>query len=191
MARRRGSKSLIVVIVVLVIWIANRHFPKPSSVRGQTQTQSAAPRFAQGEEFSGQVVAVYDGDTIAVLLDHVQVKIRLYGIDCPEKDQPYGKQAKKFAADAVFKKNVRVVVKDTDRYGRVVGEVFLPDGSCLNHNLLSAGHAWWYRHFAKDELFEQLEGKARKGKIGLWAAPHPLPPWEFRKEKMEAAGRAQ
>ncbi|MFD2960152.1 MULTISPECIES: thermonuclease family protein [Olivibacter] len=96
----------------------------------------------------GKVIRVADGDTITILdSDNTQVRIRLYGIDCPESHHDFGTVAKKFTADHCFQKVVTVEVKDIDRYGRTVGIVLLPDGKNLNKELLKAGLAWHYKHF--------------------------------------------
>ena len=87
---------------------------------------------------NGKVVGVSDGDTITVLQEHIQYKTRLYGIDCPETYQDFGTRAKQFTSKLVFKKQVRVVQKDMDRYGRVVGLVFV-DGICINQEIIRAG----------------------------------------------------
>ncbi len=79
-----------------------------------------------------------DGDTIDVLHNGKSVRVRLYGIDCPEKKQPYGKKAKRFTSDLAFKKIVTVIVKDRDRYGRMIGEVILPNGKSLNRELIKS-----------------------------------------------------
>jgi endonuclease YncB( thermonuclease family) len=81
----------------------------------------------------------------------------------------------------VFGKVVTIKVETIDQYGRTVGEVILPDGRNLNHELVSAGFAWWYREYSKDEILGRLEAEATAAKRGLWADPHPIPPWEFRK----------
>ncbi|MFC1654580.1 thermonuclease family protein [Myxococcota bacterium] len=136
------------------------------------------------EDFTGKVVGVSDGDTIKVLRLGQQVKVRLSGIDCPEKRQPFGKRAKRFTSDLVFAKTVTVKVQDIDRYKRIVGEVILKDGTSLNQELVRAGLAWWYQRYAPDDKqLERLEQLARKNKHGLWADPDPVPPWEFRKKR--------
>ncbi len=89
----------------------------------------------------GQVFGVSDGDTITVLQDNKQYKIRLYGIDCPEKKQAFGQRAKQFTSDQVFSQFVRVVSYDIDRYGRIVGMVY-KGPYCLNEGLLNNGFAW-------------------------------------------------
>ena len=133
-------------------------------------------------EFSGQVVGVVDGDTIDVLHNGKAQRVRLYGIDCPEKKQPYGKKAKWFTSDLAFRKTVTVIVKDHDRYGRTIGEVILPNGKSLNRKLVRAGYAWWYRNYApKDIELMILQKTSRKLNAGLWAGTEPIAPWEFRR----------
>jgi micrococcal nuclease len=132
--------------------------------------------------FEGKVVSVSDGDTIKVLYDGKQVKIRLAAIDCPEKGQPYGQKAKQFTADMVAGKVVKVWETDVDRYGRIVGFVFVGDKN-LNKELLSAGLAWHYKKYSRDPELAKLEFEAKSSKRGLWAEPDPVPPWEWRRDK--------
>ena len=120
-------------------------------------------------------------DTITVLHSGKPERIRLYGIDCPEKRQPFGKRAKQFTSSLVFGKHVRVEEHGRDRYKRTIGEVVLSDGRNVNHELVKAGMCWWYRKYApNNEVLEQLEQEARDAKRGLWAEPDPVPPWEWR-----------
>jgi endonuclease YncB( thermonuclease family) len=135
-------------------------------------------------------VGVSDGDTIKVMREGRTVKVRLHGIDCPEKKQPYGTKAKRFTSDRAFRNEVTVYVKDTDRYGRIVGEVILPGGLSLNKELVYFGLAWWYRKYApNDRTLKALETGARAEKKGLWADKNPIPPWEWR--KMERGRRTK
>lgn len=133
------------------------------------------------EEFSGRVVGVSDGDTITVLSNGEPRKIRLSGIDCPEKSQAFGQQAKAFTADQSFAKDVTVISTGHDRYKRTIGEVYLPDGKNLNNLLLENGYAWWYQRFSHDEHRHELEENAKKLKIGLWSDPRAFAPWDYRK----------
>ena len=126
-------------------------------------------------------MGVADGDTITLLHDGMGERIRLHGIDCPEKRQAFGNRAKQFTSKLVFGTTVTVQVVDRDRYGRTVGEVFLEDGRSLNRELVKAGFAWWYRRYApNDETLAQLEREARGAQRGLWADPHAVPSWEWR-----------
>ncbi|MCX5783443.1 MAG: thermonuclease family protein [Elusimicrobia bacterium] len=140
-------------------------------------------QFCAAGDFSGQVVSVSDGDTIEVLNRGKAERIRLYGIDCPEKSQAYGAKAKDFTSGLVSGKKVYVLAKDKDRYGRIVAEVRLVNGINLNRELVRNGYAWWYRQYAKERVFEKLENEARLAKRGLWKDENPTPPWEYRKEE--------
>jgi len=139
------------------------------------------PSFLYAGSWEGKVVGISDGDTIKVLKDGKQVKIRLASIDCPEKGQPYGQAAKKFTSKMVASKIVKIWETDTDRYGRIVGFVFVGDRN-LNKELLSAGLAWHYKNYSRDPELAKLEFQARSKKIGLWAEPDPMKPWEWRKQ---------
>jgi len=122
------------------------------------------------EEFSGKVVGVSDGDTITVLRNRTSIKVRLHGIDCPEMGQDFGSRAKAFTSELVFGQVVKVVPRDTDRYGRTVADVILADGRILNHELVRAGLAWRYRKYAPDiGTLAELEAAARDAKRGLWS----------------------
>jgi endonuclease YncB( thermonuclease family) len=135
-------------------------------------------------DFSGPVVSVLDGDTLEVLHHQHPERIRLAGIDCPEKGQPYGKHAKQAASDLAFGKEVTVQTHGHDKYKRTIGDVLLPDGMNLNQELVKQGWCWWYRKYAPgDTVLEGLERDAREGRKGLWADPQPVPPWEWRKQR--------
>jgi len=140
------------------------------------------PSFLYAASWEGKVVGISDGDTIKVLKDGKQVKIRLAAIDCPEKSQPYGQKAKQFTADMVAGKIVKIWQTDTDRYGRIVGFVFVGDRN-LNKELLTAGLAWHYKQYSRDPELAKLEFKARSARIGLWSERDPIPPWEYRRLK--------
>ena len=133
----------------------------------------------------GKVVGVADGDTITVLQDSKQYKIRLYGIDTPEKKQGFGQKAKKFTSDMVFRQQVKIVAYDTDRYGRTVGMVYIGK-KCLNEELIKNGYAWVYKKYCSESFCNrwlQLERKARVNKLGLWTYDNPVAPWEIRRGK--------
>ncbi len=137
---------------------------------------------ALAADFTGRVVGVSEGDTITVLSKGKPVRIRLHGIDCPEKRQAFGKRAKQFTSRVVYGKEVRVKDLGQDRYRRTIAEVLLSDGRSLNRELVKAGFAWWYRKYApEDEVLAQLERDARDAKRGLWADAKPIPPWQWRK----------
>ena len=135
------------------------------------------------QTFSGKVVSIKDGDTIEVLYDGKAVRVRLAHVDCPEKGQPYGSNAKTFASDLCFGKVVRVEqTDDPDRYGRLIAEVFSGD-RCLNKELVKAGLAWHFLKYSSDGEYARLEREARSGEIGLWSDPHRIAPWDWRQGK--------
>ena len=133
---------------------------------------------------TGRVVRVADGDTLSVLdQNNKQHKIRLHGIDTPERDQPYGKTAWDALDSMVDGRTVGVVVLGKDSYGRTDGTVYLGDRN-INVAMVAGGHAWWYRYYAPhNRLLEATEEKARSEKRGLWAQPNPVPPWDWRREQ--------
>lgn len=141
------------------------------------------PVAASAASFSGKVVTVLDGDTIDVLNNNIPERIRLNGIDAPEKGMPYGQAAKEYVLDMTALKIVTVLVKDTDQYGRTVGDVILPDGRTLNREIVKAGYAWWFKKYSNDASLGELEEGARVARKGLWRDPVPMPPWDWRVEK--------
>lgn len=135
-------------------------------------------------KITGKVIRVVDGDTIYIQTDKGQVKIRLSGIDCPEREQPYGDKATEFAYEMVMDKTITAIANLADvydRYGRFLGNVIMEDGKSLNEELVAAGLAWHYKYYSNDPVLAELEVKAQEGKLGLWADENPIPPWEWRK----------
>lgn len=140
--------------------------------------------------WSGKVVSVVDGDTIKVLHDGKEEKIRLYGIDAPEKDQAFGQKAKDFTASMVAGKDVDVQGNDTDRFERTVGLVTV-NGKSLNESLVQEGYAWVYSQYCKESFCSSWlreENEARQSKKGMWSDPHIIPPWEYRHPKGQLEG---
>jgi micrococcal nuclease len=135
---------------------------------------------AAAEEFTGRVVGVTDGDTIKVLHANQSETVRLLGVDAPEKRQAYGDRARRFTAELAFDRTVTVHAAGRDRYGRLLGEVVLPNGRSLNQELVRAGYAWWFRKYSRDIRLARLEEEARQDRRGLWADAAPQAPWEYR-----------
>jgi micrococcal nuclease len=139
---------------------------------------------AEAFSFTSPVVGVIDGDTIDILHKGKAQRIRLYGIDCPEKGQPFGKVAKWATSALVFGRTVTVQGHDKDRYKRLVANVLLADETNVNQKLVKDGWCWWYRKYAPDDsVLKALEAEAREANRGLWIEPRPIPPWEWRKRK--------
>jgi len=131
-------------------------------------------------QYSGRVVRIIDGDTIEAVCDGRTDRIRLNGIDCPERRQPFGSRAKKFVSSLVFGQTVTVIVRGRDRYGRTIGDVVLSDGRSLNQELVRAGLAWHYTQYSSDTTLSRLEREARARKEGLWVDARPVAPWDWR-----------
>jgi endonuclease YncB( thermonuclease family) len=135
--------------------------------------------------FTARVVGISDGDTITVVTaSQRSVKIRLHGVDAPEKAQPYGQAAKQTLSNYVFQQRVIVKRQTVDQYGRLVA-VVTPEGKSesANERQLKEGMAWWYKQYAPSNTkFEQLQSEAKTAKRGLWKDENPTPPWEFRRE---------
>jgi len=138
---------------------------------------------AQAATLQGKVVHIADGDTITILTEsNQQVKIRLAGIDTPEKAQPFGNKAKQAVAALTFNKQARVEVETKDRYGRTVGTVFV-NGQNVNAEMIRQGLAWVYRKYTNDQKLYALEEQAKRAKRGLWVSDKPIEPWLWRKGK--------
>ena len=112
-------------------------------------------------DFSGQGVSVLDGDTIEVLHNSRAERIRLNGIDCPEKGQAYGTRAKQAASALVFGKEMTLQTYGKDKYGRTIADVLLPDGTNVNHMLVKDGWCWWYQKYAPENvILAELQRRA-------------------------------
>lgn len=136
------------------------------------------------ETFSVRTIAVLDGDTIEVLHNNRPERIRLNGIDCPEKGQAYGHKAKQAASALVFGKEVMLQTHGRDKNGHTIADVSLPDGTSLNLTLVKDGWCWWYPEYAPENvILAELQRRARRSGLGLWADPDPVPPWEWRRRK--------
>lgn len=146
--------------------------------------------------YDGRVVEVIDGDTLEVWVEGAppeKLRIRLSGIDTPERDQPWGQRAREALAARVADALVRINGITTDRYGRVVGEVYAGD-VCVSCELVREGHAWVYRRYTDDAVLIGLEEDAREHRRGLWSLPEAerIAPWDWRRGVRSSpnAGRA-
>lgn len=127
----------------------------------------------------GKVIKVSDGDTITILTAQKEpVKIRLHGIDAPEKKQAYGEKSKQFLSSLIANKVVKIKVKGKDRYKRVIGIVYLNDDD-INAKMVKNGYAHAFIKYSKDYL--HLEGLAKEQKLNIWSNKNIITPWDFRK----------
>ena len=129
---------------------------------------------------SPTVVKIADGDTLTILDQRQQIKVRLANIDAPERKQAFGTRSQQSLAALCFRKTVTVQVQTVDRYGRSVAVVTC-DGVNANRAQVERGMAWVYTRYNKDPTLPEVQARARDSKRGLWIDPAPMPPWEFRK----------
>lgn len=165
---KSGARSLLLIFNLLLFY------------SGACEGKSVAN---EGDRYTGKIVGVSDGDTFTLLTDDKkQIKVRLSEIDTPESAQPYGSRAKQALSDLIFGKEVHVLKEDIDRYGRLVGHVYI-DGTHVNRKMVQGGMAWVCRQYLKDKSLLQDEQQAREAKRGLWSLPstEQAPPWEWRK----------
>jgi endonuclease YncB( thermonuclease family) len=145
---------------------------------------SALPAWA--EVIEGRVVSVADRDTITLLdSNRQQHRIRLAGIDAPERAQPFGQRSKQHLSELAFGKEAKADCYKVDRYDRDVCTVYV-NGKDVGLAQLDAGLAWWFRKYAHEQLprdridYEAAEDRAAADRIGLWKDANPVPPWEWR-----------
>ena len=134
-------------------------------------------------DISGQVVRVLDGDTIEVLQENNELtRIRLDGIDAPEKAQPFGQRSRQALTAMIAGKIVHISGNNRDRYNRLLGTVWY-DSADINAIQVIHGMAWVYQYKGKPTVpaYANLEEKARKNRTGLWIEPAPVEPWRWRK----------
>jgi len=134
--------------------------------------------------WSGKVVGVISPHELTVQQKSgSQERVRLYGIDSPQPPQVFGGEAERYVKAKVLGKYVEVQPLVRDQFDRLISYVYI-DGQSLTEDLIRSGYAWWYRKYVPWEVgLGKMEEEARKAKLGLWADPAPVPPWEFRDSK--------
>jgi endonuclease YncB( thermonuclease family) len=161
--KESGSCSLLVIGIILVLIF----------LPGNCAVSS--------ERIEGRVIGVHDGDTLTMLVDgNKKIKIRLAQIDAPESSQAFGQKSKQALAKMTFGKDAVIIQETVDRYGRIVGDVFV-SGENINEIQVKQGMAWVYRQYAHDKSLVYAEMLARNNRIGLWSESNPVPPWDFRR----------
>jgi micrococcal nuclease len=138
--------------------------------------------FAQ-QTIHGKVIKIIDGDTFDLLLENfTTIRVRMNGIDCPEKKQPYFKNAKQALAKYIFGKNVLITFKTKDKYKRTLADVSYNNEN-INLKMVANGFAWHYKKYSSNTELAKAEINARIKKLGLWSLPFPIAPWDFRMSK--------
>lgn len=130
-------------------------------------------------DFCGRVVSVHDGDTVTILSGGVERRVRLVGIDAPERGQPYGSVARRGLAARIAGRDVQVIERGADSYGRTLARLRI-GGADVNALQVRDGFAWVFRRFESDPALIALEDEARAARRGLWRDPEPVPPWVWR-----------
>lgn len=132
-------------------------------------------------EQSGKAIKIVDGDTFDLLTEEKKtLRIRMNGIDCPERKQDFYRSAKNALSNYIFNKEVNLVINGHDRNKRIIATVFY-NGENINLAMIRNGYAWHYKKYSTDTSFAEAEKQARLNKKGLWSMKSPVAPWEFRK----------
>lgn len=145
---------------------------------------------AVGSTLTGVVTKVIDGDSLLIRQGRNSYEVRLWGIDCPEYDQPYGGAARKMGTTLLRGKAVTVEAKSRDSYDRLVGVVYLGKIN-VNEELVRQGAAWVYGRYCREAVCDEwrnLEERAKSARLGLWGGKQPVPPWKWRRERVRGAG---
>ncbi len=171
--------------------------PAKGSESGKTEksdsekgSSGSVLRLKKGTTLEGVAVHIADGDTFDLLTDEKdKIRIRMYGIDAPEKAQDFGQVSKEGIGELMQGHRLKMVVANTDRYGRAVCNIYTVDKPeiWINEAMIQKGWAWHYADYSKDVPLAQAEVAARKAKLGLWKGPNPTPPWEYRAAKRDAS----
>ena len=182
------NKNLyLVLIYLLLVFACGERYYKGEGQNvnqhiDQKQDSEKIPQSSsENKEILGKVIKISDGDPFTLIFENnFEVRVRLDGIDCPEKKQAFSNKAKQTLSDLIFGKMVSVTYEDKDRYGRVLGEVFVGDVN-VNQQMIRRGYAWHFKRYSDDPILAELELEAKVNKVGLWVDQNPIPPWEYRK----------
>ena len=180
------SMNIMFLVLLNLIFGVSCNRRDPPTLSDVISIQAFSPEM---EQLHGRVVGVADGDTVTILDSrNQQYRIRLLGIDAPEKGQPYGKVAKQVLSDRIINREVDVLVNGVDRYHRTLGKILL-NGEDQNLRLIRDGLAWHYVQYSKTQfpgdpkVYSSAERVARDQQLGLWRESSPTPPWEWRKAR--------
>lgn len=136
-----------------------------------------------GQEWSVAAVSITDGDTFVARGDGVTFKVRLHGIDAPERGQDFSRRSKERLGEMCMASPLRVRLLNKDGFGRWVAEVYDKAGRHINAEMVASGLAWHFKKYSEDPELDRLERLARKARIGLWSLPDPQAPWEYRSDR--------
>lgn len=143
------------------------------------------------ETLTGRIIGISDGDTLTLLdAEHTPHKIRISGIDAPEKQQPFGEKAKSSLSALAYNRSAKADCRKIDRYRRNICIVLI-EGRDIGLEQIKSGMAWWYQQYAKEQPrqeridYEHAESLAKLRRHGLWNSTNPTPPWEWRHDRRQ------
>jgi len=165
-----------------------RHCHKKPAKDMHAVCNAKAPTPGDDNVLYGRVVSVTDGDTFKAKIQGAVMIFRMADIDAPEKDQPYGREARAMLTAALDGKDVVMRRVDTDTHGRIVVHAWIANLD-INREVVARGSAWFYAEYAHDNCLYPVENDARNAKRGLWALPREqrIEPWIWRQNKRDAA----
>ncbi|HOY30358.1 MAG TPA: thermonuclease family protein [Bacteroidales bacterium] len=138
--------------------------------------------YEKGDKIKGRIIAVVDGDTYDILLKNKRkIRVRMEGIDAPEKGMSFYRAAKNHLARLCLLKTATVKITGRDKHERFLGFTYLDDGTELSHEMIKSGLAWHFKKYNSDADLSALEKEAKKSAVGLWSEKNPVAPWEIRK----------
>lgn len=157
---------------------ASVSYPVDSRV-AETIAQAREGKYAKGIKFAGKVLRVSDGDSFWLVVGSKREKVRLYGVDAPESNQPFEKEAKRALKNLIGGKSVVVESQGRDANDRILGKVMVGDID-VNLWMLENGYAWCALKSGEERSWQEAFEKARENKLGLWGKAGPVSPWQWR-----------
>jgi endonuclease YncB( thermonuclease family) len=169
------SDYINIFLLLSLVFCSSCHSKSREKLISNSATKISSPDY-------GKVIKIIDGDTYDILLEgNKTLRIRMEGIDAPEKGMPFYRVAKNYLGELCFGKNVHLKILDKDMHDRTVAYSYLDDRRELSHEMIKAGLAWHFTKYSSDTTLANLEIQARNLKLGLWIDKNPMPPWEDRK----------
>lgn len=164
--------------ILSVIWIILLFI----SLISCTSKSGNNPTLKKGSTVSGKVISIIDGDTYDALLQgNKTIRVRMEGIDAPEKGMPFYQKSKKYLSSLCFGKQIVIKITGVDNHERFLAFSYLEDGKEISQEMIKAGFAWHFKRYNSDSEFSKLELQAKTLRKGLWIDENPMPPWENRK----------
>lgn len=173
----------LLLVVALISFFAWADIPKDAIHNALMWLRTLNPAWTGMPQDAVQVKLkrVTDGDTI-VLRDGT--RIRLWGIDTPERDQPFGRKSTRKLKSLLRNTDLYLDVKDTDRYGRKVAVLYNEDRENLNLLMVCGGYAWWYEQYARwASDYKKCQEQAQRQSVGLWQDENVMAPWDWRRRR--------